>query len=183
MKVFYSAFLAFFLLAAAPLHAAELTAYKNTNALVMDKQFRASLKHFFGGAKGSYLWAADLVSAQALEALGGPPDDLQPLDNGLTLASACRAHSCPEKGAVLLQGNGVVAAALINFKCHGEPMECAEDPTLTIFLRDKGLAPATATPIFEQWANAKNAEAAALMGSEAERLPTLKAEVVQLKAE
>lgn len=165
-----------------PAAAGDLADYKNTNQLVWDKQFKASVNHFFGGTKGSFLWGDDLISAQLLEALGGPPDDLHKLDDGLVLASACRAHSCPEKGAVILKDNGVVAAALISFKCHGDPTVCAEDPTLTIFLRDK-LTAETATPIFESWANAKNAEAAALMGDEAERIPVLKGELVNLPAE
>src|SRR3954453_18159030 len=81
--------------------AKDFTTYKNTNQLVWDKEFKPALASFFGSRKASFFWKNDFVWEQALEALGGPPEDITEISPGLYLASACRAQSCMEKGAVV----------------------------------------------------------------------------------
>lgn len=150
--------------------------YKNANQLSLDKEFTTELTRFFADAKGDYILPGATIAKQALEGLSGPGDDLKKLPGGETLASACRAHSCDEKTAVLLKGKEILAAALISFHCTGKPAKCQDNPVLTIFQK-KG--PDRAAP-FLAWAEAKQQEADALMAAEAKKTPTLKTEFVTL---
>lgn len=138
--------LAVLLLAATPAPAAPnpctlraLQACANTNQLVWDPQFEAALTRFLGDSRGDYLRPNALVADQLREALGGPPDDRKGLATGDWLFTACRAHSCPEKGAVVVTQTGrILAAGLLNFHCHAAPKgqaQCEKARRLDIFVR------------------------------------------------
>jgi hypothetical protein len=109
---------------------------RNTNQLVWDVGFQRAIKQFVGARRGAYLYESP-VSDQVLEVLGGPPDDVQRI-GGLYQFTACRAHSCEEKGAAVLQANGrVVALGVLHTAC-GLPHhanDCFAHFTLTLFVR------------------------------------------------
>lgn len=90
----------------------------NTNQLIWNDGFRAHVKDFFGHAKGEYFWKGPL-SEQVLSGLGGPPDDIKKIDDNTYLATACRAHSCPEKAAYVVQKD-LELFAIISYKCPSE---------------------------------------------------------------
>ncbi|MFZ5685893.1 MAG: hypothetical protein ACOY9C_14805, partial [Pseudomonadota bacterium] len=68
--------------------------------------------------------------------------------------TACRPHSCDEKGAVVLEPSGkIVATAILYFNCGGSGRSCAKQPTFTLFVRD----PSRAKPVADNltaWAKA-----------------------------
>ena len=115
--------------------AKDFTSYKNMNQLVWDKDFKPALVAFFGTRKASLFWRNGLVWQQALEGLGGPPEDIEKLSSALYLASACRAHSCMEKAAAVIEQPGqLVAVGLVEYGCF-RSTRCAERPTLQLYVR------------------------------------------------
>jgi hypothetical protein len=122
---------------AASANAKDPAPYRNTNELVWDKTFTASVTKFFGPLRGSYFWANGLVADQVSAGLGGPPDPIQTIKGtDLLLASACRPNSCSEKAAVVFQGAGDLKAfGVIHYPCFEKSAkaECTEHPTLSIF--------------------------------------------------
>lgn len=125
--------------------AKDLAAYRNTNELVWDDGFRASVAQFFGKQRASYFWRDGLVSDQVLEGLGGPPEDIERIDGmPLFMASACRHHSCPEKVAVVLRDSShPVAFGVVHYACfqHHANATCSERPTLLILSRNSVVEP------------------------------------------
>lgn len=129
--------------------AKDFTTYKNTNQLVWDKEFKPVLASFFGSRKASFLRKNGLIWKQALEDLGGPPEDITEVSPGLYLAPACRAHSCDEKAAVVIQSpNRIVAVGLIEYGCYS-PTGCSERPTLQVFVHQRN---ARAEQAISDWA-------------------------------
>jgi len=119
----------------------DLCSYKNTNELAWDSQFQHALHRFFGELRDEHFSDGQLVAEQALARLGGPPDDLQGLGEGLVLAAACKAHSCPEHGAVVIDcPSTILAVAIVRYyqQCRvRSPVDlCEQLPTVTLFFRD-----------------------------------------------
>jgi hypothetical protein len=75
-----------------------LAACRTTNALIWDTGFRQALAQFLGERQAAYLWEGGSVLGQARAVLGGPPD-APTLVGDLYRFTACRLHSCTEKGA------------------------------------------------------------------------------------
>lgn len=71
--------------------------FKTANDLVWDAQFQALLKADLTDVSGALLGKPQPLSETLLSVLGGPDDAIVRLD-GWTIASACRQHSCDEKG-------------------------------------------------------------------------------------
>lgn len=100
-----------------------------------------AIKAFLGNEDGHLLYRNPDGKAwqDAFEVLSGPPNDRQSLANGWILFGACRAHSCPEKGAVLLDPVGkILAVGMIGYRC-GEPdpgaqKPCYKDAWLTVYM-------------------------------------------------
>jgi hypothetical protein len=151
---------------------AKLEACANTNQLVDDPAFGAALKRFFGPARGDYLYPGGLTSDQAREALHGPPNDAKRLAEGSWLFTACRAHSCPEKGAVILTPEGqVLAVGLLNFRCHKTAQGqagCDQGRHLDIFVRRRDLDAARLVQPLDAWAKAQVAAETAQFGKSSE---------------
>ena len=115
--------------------AKDFASYTNTNQLVWDKAFKPALVEFFGMRKASFFWENGLIWQQALAGLGGPPDDIEKLSSSLYLASACRAHSCTEKAAAVIeQPSRLLAVGLIEYGCF-RAASCSERPTLQLYVR------------------------------------------------
>lgn len=148
---------AFLLLAIpVPSGAADLCSYASTNQLVWDKQFRAALNKFFGSEKLDLFIPSATISEQVVEGLGGLPNPIVK-KHDLLLASACRAHSCDEKSAVVIQCPAtLVAAGVLHYHCT--KAGCDSTPTATLFIgdvNDDGQAKAE----LRAWAQQVNAQA------------------------
>lgn len=119
--------------------------FRDTNQLVWDKTFAASVKAFFGRMHAGYYWQDGLLSDQVLAGLGGPPNDIVRIGGSrLFLASACRAHSCMEKAAVVFKDPGhLIAFGVVHYACFDKPSkpECSDHPSLAVLTRASPLDP------------------------------------------
>ena len=91
---------------------------KSTNDLVWNSQYQKAVQKFFGNQKNSYLGTrkAWKISDSMRSVLGGPPDTVIQLDNGYIVASACRAHSCDEKGMLIYDpATNSIAFAMLHY--------------------------------------------------------------------
>ena len=112
-----------------------------TNELFWAPGTRSAIQNFLGNEEGYLLYRNSDGKAwqDAMEVLGGPPDNRQDLARGWSLFGACRAHSCEEKGAILLDSRGkILSIGIINYHCS-EPSPdtkkpCYEDAWLTIYI-------------------------------------------------
>ncbi len=118
------------------------------NALIVQPGFARALKLYGGSAKADWLYAGGRVGDQLVEVLHGPPDAPASVGADLVRLSACRAHSCPEKGAAFLTSAGrIQAVAVLHFRCA---KTCADDYTLSVVTRDPGRF----VPLARAWAQA-----------------------------
>jgi len=109
---------------------------RNTNELAWSPGFQRAVRRFVGRGGGGFNGDKD-AGVSVARALGGPPDDPMRLPDGGWLFSACEAHDCPIKGALLMApDHRIRAAALFDFGCDAGP--CANQPRLDLFLRDTG---------------------------------------------
>jgi hypothetical protein len=134
----------------------DFCSYENTNQLSWDPQFTEAVRGFFGQLRDQHFSDGQRVADQALERLGGPPQDLKSLQDGLVLAAACKAHACPEEGAAVIEcPSTIVAVAIVRYyqQCYAEGDRCQLLPTVTMFFRDrKAMAGREA---LEQWIAAR----------------------------
>jgi len=104
-----------------------LEACINTNRLVWDKAFQEALAEFIGDRPAGWLYEDGTMLGQVRAVLGGPPDRPVHFGNNLIRFSACRHHSCDEKGAVVLTTDGeIIAVGVLHFDISrtrsGHPM-------------------------------------------------------------
>jgi hypothetical protein len=129
---------------------------RDANRLIWSKTFAGRLRHFLGRRRANYLSEGKhLVSDQVIAVLGGVPDAPQRIGD-LWRFTACRAHSCSEKGAAVLKPDGeFVAVAILHSPC-GEPdrrIDCASHWTLSIFCHPSDTSSAVIGNLSE-WARA-----------------------------
>jgi len=115
----------------------DLCSFKNTNQLVGDTGFKAELKKFFGESQGDLILPKTPLFNQVLVGLGGPPDDIR-ISGALAIASACRAHSCDEKAAVVIKcPSTIIAAGTLSFHCRERSgVSCETHRTLDLYFKD-----------------------------------------------
>ncbi|KQS49330.1 MULTISPECIES: hypothetical protein [unclassified Sphingomonas] len=115
-----------------------LAACRDTNELVMAPAFTAAVRRFIGKRKASYLYANGDVADQQIEVLHGPPDEPTRIGE-LYRFTACRAHSCPEKGATVLDPSGkIVALAILYTPCATtDARDCNRRDDLVVFMRER----------------------------------------------
>jgi len=136
----------------------DFCSYRNTNQLSWDPQFPDAVRSFFGELRDNHFSDGQLVADQALERLGGPPDDLKSQRDGLVLAAACKAHSCPEEGAAVIAcPSTIVAVAVVRYyqQCYAETSgdRCEQRPTVTMYFRDRNTM--AGRDALEQWIAAR----------------------------
>ena len=117
---------------------ARLSACQDTNQLVMAPAFTAAVRRFIGKRKAAYLYANGDVAGQQIDVLHGPPDEPTRIGN-LYRFTACRAHSCPEKGAAVLDPAGkIVALAILYSPCAtADTRDCNRRDDLVVFMRER----------------------------------------------
>lgn len=115
-----------------------LPACTTTNDLIWNDEFKRKLKRFLGARKASYLYRNGSLYEQAKEVLNGPPDEPTRLSDKSWIFTACRSHSCPEKGAVVLSSKGdIIAVGILHFSCGaptGPEDSCADVPRLALIM-------------------------------------------------
>jgi hypothetical protein len=146
-----------------------LAGCSDTNRLVGDPDFVAAMKRFFDGARGDHLYPGGALADQAMQALGGPPDSPKRLAQGSWLFTACRAHSCPEKGAVVLAPQGrILAIGLLNFRCRkveAGGTDCDKASHLDVYLRPGELDAARLIEPLDAWAREREVADRAQFGA------------------
>ena len=148
------------LAACVPARRPDFCANTNMNQLVWEPGFEKAVDEFFGAERGDFFWTDGPVSEQAIAGLGGPPNDLERLGGGLVMGSACRAHSCDERAAVIVKcPSTIVAVGVKHFPCAFENAEgrCDLIPTFTIFSAPG--APELARERLEKWARTESGNA------------------------
>lgn len=141
------------LAACVPARKSDFCANTNMNQLVWEPGFEEAVGDFFGAEHGDFYEPGTPVSDQVLAGLGGPPNDLERLRDGLVMGSACRPHSCTERAAVIVQcPSTIVAAGVKHFRCRSEHagVRCDSLPMFTIFSAPG--APELARQRLEEWA-------------------------------
>ena len=121
---------------AAPCGLSNPGACRTTNNLFFDPAFEQALGRFLGDHQAAYLFERGPVRDQAIAVLGGPPD-APVLVEGLYRFTACRPHSCSEKGAVVLTPGGqIMAVAILHGSCATvpRPARCSSERRLAVFL-------------------------------------------------
>jgi hypothetical protein len=114
----------------------DLAACQDTNELVWSAGFKAAIASFLGNRRTEYLRHGGRLTQEAIDVLGGPPDDRIDLRDRF-LFTACRSHSCTEKGAAVLRRDGQIdAVAIVWYPCSRNKENCSDDATLSIFMRD-----------------------------------------------
>ena len=113
-------------------------ACRDTNQLVHAPAFTAAVRRFIGKRTASYLYKDGDVAAQQLDVLGGPPEAPTRIGE-LYRFTACRAHSCPEKGAAVLDPAGrIVALAILYSPCAtADTRDCNRRDDLIVFMRER----------------------------------------------
>jgi hypothetical protein len=145
--------LGWLLAACSPSPAADFCANTNMNQVVWEPGFDQAVQAYFGEERADFFWPDGLVSEQMIEGLGGPPEPFQRLPEGLAFGSACRAHSCPERAAVVIQcPSRPVAFAIKYFPCRGG--YCDTAASFTIFTEPA--APELARRQLEAWVRSES---------------------------
>lgn len=125
-----------------------------TYELGYDPAFFPAVAAFLGKGRVDYLYSGRLVDQQ-YDVLHGPPDEPVRIGDPYRF-TACREHSCDEKGALVLETDGrIVATAILHTACGTRSREdCINGSILTVFARD----PAHAKPVTDNlvaWAKSK----------------------------
>lgn len=104
---------------------------KSTNTLIPDKRFLELVNNFVPEVEIDLgMGRPHSLADTFLEFIGGPPDKVTRLQNGIVL-SGCRAHSCNEKAWLWVDvKNQIVAGAMIHYVFQGE---YSEKPSLLYF--------------------------------------------------
>lgn len=134
---------------------------RDTNQLVWSPGFEPALRRFAGTVRGSYISPGATLADQLRLALGGPPEEPRRLADGSRLFAACRAHSCMEKGAIVVDARGeIVAAGLLNFRC-GRRNRCGDGWVLDIFVPQQAARSSAPADAIRAWAREMEAQAPA----------------------
>lgn len=128
-----------------------------TNDIVWDHGFQAELRDFTHDLPSRY-YRSPSFYAQARDLLGGPPDHRRRIGPGRHLFTACRPHSCDEKGAVVVNAQGQITARglLVYDIPEGDG---PWTPLLLLYLRQGVQLGSEATAI-KEWASRATSESA-----------------------
>ena len=156
-----------------------LAACRNTNQLIWNAQFQPAIWRFLGFRRAAFLGRRTFVADQIIEVLGGPPDPPQKI-GALYRFTACRAHSCDEKGVAVLDADGRIdALGILHTACaHRHPAnDCFAHVTLNLFMRRPN-AQQDVIASLSHWAKSEIARAYTAAGMPAERWEGVQVEAV-----
>lgn len=132
-----------------------LERFQDTNQLVWDASFKRELARFLQAAsegQSGGLGNPERLQPSMLELIGGPPDPKARTPNGNFLFTACRPHSCPEKGGVVLAPEGrIIAVGVISISAPDSDDKNPENPALFIWVDDAAKGAADAVDSLTSW--------------------------------
>jgi hypothetical protein len=103
-----------------PCPARALAECADTRALTADPDFLISLHQFLGGAHERLLHGDRPLYDQVLELMAHPDRKAPQVGEDMRLYAGCRKMACPEKAAVIVGRQGILAIGVIDYT-HGEP--------------------------------------------------------------
>ncbi|OJF92560.1 hypothetical protein [Pararhizobium antarcticum] len=104
----------------------------NTNALVWAQSFQPALRGFLNKKKVGWLGQKQDVADVVTEVLGGVPDDVANVTEGLLRFSAVRPQSATERGSVFISTDGKIQAiGVLHFNCA---KQCEKTYSLSIMV-------------------------------------------------
>lgn len=116
--------------AAQPCELTTIAGCANTNALVWAKSFKPALLKFLDKEKVSWLGERQDMAEAVLDVIGGVPDDVVTVEDGMLRFSAVRPHSALERGAIFITGKGAIrAVGVLHFNCA---KQCEKTYTLAV---------------------------------------------------
>lgn len=143
-----------------------LAACQNTNVLLLSVDMEDAMARFLGrhaADRVSYVRANGYLIDQILDVLGGPPDDRRDLPGGGYVFTACRPHSCMEKGAVAFDAGGRInAVGLLSFHCGRSPKGCSDGRTLDVYVKNDSARIEESKAANTEWATAAAADSGSL---------------------
>lgn len=109
----------------------------NTNQLILRHDVQTAIKDFIGDQPGNFFFPPSegrtSAADDAIEALVAPTGQPTRLKDDSWFFAACRAHSCDEKGGIILAPDGrILAIAIVHYACGSG--NCDKDATLAIFV-------------------------------------------------
>jgi hypothetical protein len=127
----------------------------STNALMWSAKTDGAIKRFLGKEPGNFLYPTPKSFAfnDAFEVLSGPPERPKRIGKDSWLLTACRAHSCTEKGGMVIVRGKIVAIGILHFNC-GKGSGCDDDYTLSLFLSTSPSSE-VATSSLKNWARSQ----------------------------
>lgn len=119
----------------------------NSHDLARNPGFQFALREFVGGAKGAYLHGDRPLYGQVLQLIDRPaPQPVQEVGEGARLFAGCRLLSCPEKAAVILNRDGVLAIGILNYRDDS-------NPTLDVIVRRPDARTQVRAMVLKSWAD------------------------------
>lgn len=116
--------------AAAPCEMASIGGCANTNDLVWAKSFKPALHRFLDKKAVAWLGKRQDIATVVQDVLGGVPDDVVTLKDGMFRFSAVRQHSALERGAIFITDKGTIAAiGVLHFNCG---KQCEKSYSLSV---------------------------------------------------
>lgn len=104
----------------------------NTNQLVWAESFKPALRSFLDRKTVSWLGQKQDIEAVVEEVLGGAPDNVATVAEGLLRFSAVRHQSATERGAIFISSEGKIeAVGVLHFNCA---KRCEKTYSLSILL-------------------------------------------------
>ncbi len=102
----------------------------DTNALVWAKSFKPALLKFVDKKKVAWLGQKQTIASVTEEVLGGAPDEVAKVADGILRFSAVRAQSALERGAIFITDKGTIKAiGVLHFNCT---TKCEKSYSLSI---------------------------------------------------
>lgn len=125
---------------------------------------RAAISKFFGAKRENVMYAGATLADQFAKGINGPQSDYVPLPNGGLAIGACRASSCGEKAAVVMDAKGtIVGAAMLGFQCTDDG--CSNTPVAVAYIR-KDLVNGYPRNLLRGWAKSAFARSTNMDGSQ-----------------
>lgn len=121
--------------AAQPCALSSIAGCANTNELVWAKSFKPALHAFLDKKKVKWLGQRQDVADVVVEVLGGVPDHVVKVGDGMLRFSAVRPQSALERGAIFITETGAISAiGVLHFNCA---KQCEKTYTLTVIADKK----------------------------------------------
>jgi hypothetical protein len=125
---------------------------------------RAAISRFFGAKRENVMYSGATLADQLAKGINGPQSDYVRLPNGGLAIGACRASSCGEKAAVIIDPKGaVVGAALLGFQCTDDG--CSNAPVAVAYIR-KDLVNGYPRNLLRGWARSAFARSTNMDGTQ-----------------